>query len=320
MVIAALAFAGCAVEVPEAVPPEAFLFAYFTGNGEDGLHLAGSVDGYRWEALGGGKSFLPPLAGKEKLLRDPCVARGPDGLWHVVWTCGWWENRIGYAATADFVHWTKVRELPVMAHEPTVRNTWAPEVVLDAANAQFVLFWASTIPGRFPATDGSSEDGLDHRLYATTTRDWVTFTETRLLLDPGFSVIDGTFVRTRDGELLLLVKDETLRPEKKHLRCVPAEGWLGPFGPPRAPFSRSWVEGPSALWVGDHFVVYFDCYRDGRFGALRTTDFATFEDVSDRIVLPAGCRHGTASAVPLSLLEALRSRRGTESPRVNRRS
>ena len=81
----------------------AYLFTYFTKNGEDGLHLASSADGYRWERLNGGKSYLAPTVGKSKLMRDPCVVRGPDGTYHMVWTSGWNENNIGYASTRDFV-------------------------------------------------------------------------------------------------------------------------------------------------------------------------------------------------------------------------
>lgn len=46
---------------PSPAPSETcLLFSYFVGNGEDGLHLARSADGYKWEAIGGGKSFLTP--------------------------------------------------------------------------------------------------------------------------------------------------------------------------------------------------------------------------------------------------------------------
>src|SRR5690349_15598416 len=97
-----------------------YLFTYFTKNGEDGLHLAWSEDGYKWQALNGGKGFLAPKIGsKEQLMRDPCVARGPDGTYHMVWTSGWWEKGIGYASTKDFITWSEQKEIPVMAHEPT---------------------------------------------------------------------------------------------------------------------------------------------------------------------------------------------------------
>ena len=48
-----------------------YLFSYFVGNGEDGLRLAYSTDGYQWNALKEGKSLLTPTVGKDKLMRDP---------------------------------------------------------------------------------------------------------------------------------------------------------------------------------------------------------------------------------------------------------
>ena len=49
---------------------KAWVFCYFKGNGEDGLHLAYSMDGYNWKALKNDSSFLRPAAGKDKLMRD----------------------------------------------------------------------------------------------------------------------------------------------------------------------------------------------------------------------------------------------------------
>ena len=56
----------------------ALLFTYFTGNGEDGLHLATSEDGLRWTALGGGRWYLTPTVGT-KLMRTPASSRVPTG-------------------------------------------------------------------------------------------------------------------------------------------------------------------------------------------------------------------------------------------------
>ncbi|HEX2862829.1 MAG TPA: hypothetical protein VHN79_14370, partial [Lacunisphaera sp.] len=51
----------------------AYLFTYFTKNGQDGLHLAWSEDGYQWQPIREGRSLLVPRIGsKEKLMRDPC--------------------------------------------------------------------------------------------------------------------------------------------------------------------------------------------------------------------------------------------------------
>jgi len=63
---------------------EVFLFSYFKNNGEDGLHLAYSYDGLKWEALNDDKSFLTPELSKDKLMRDPCIIKGPDGKFHMV--------------------------------------------------------------------------------------------------------------------------------------------------------------------------------------------------------------------------------------------
>jgi hypothetical protein len=301
---------------PARTPAQAYVFTYFTRNGEDGLHLAWSADGYRWEKLNDGKSYLTPTVGTSKLMRDPCVVRGPDGTFHMVWTSGWNENNIGYSSTRDFITWSPQREIPVMAHEPTVLNAWAPEIVYDAARSEFVIFWASTIPGRFAKTDGSSEEKYNHRMYVTTTKDFSTFTPTALFYDPGFSVIDATFLDTPEGRRLI-VKDETRYPPKKHLRMMTSAGSArGPFGVLGPVFTPTglWVEGPTALKVGEHYVVYFDAYQTKHYGALRSRDLATWEDVTAQMSFPdeataVRMRHGTVIAVPMAIVDALKAGR-----------
>jgi hypothetical protein len=227
---------GCSAMQGSARPGEeqAYLFSYFLGNGADGLHFAASRDGYQWDALRGGASFLAPTVGKTRLMRDPCIARGPDGIFHMVWTSGWNDTGIGYASSPDLVQWSPQRGLPVMAHEPQALNAWAPEIIHDAARGQFLILWASTIPGRFPQTeaegDAAGDKKYNHRIYATTTKDFVSFTPTTLFYEPGFSVIDATFVQAL-GRDWLVVKDETRYPPKKYLQVAAADSLQGPFGP-----------------------------------------------------------------------------------------
>lgn len=312
--IAAALLSGCAARPTDGA--EAYLFAYFIGNGEDGLHFAASRDGYRWDALGGGRSFLAPTVGAAKLMRDPCVARGPDGTFHMVWTCGWNGGAIGYASSLDLLHWSAQRALPVMAHEPATLNAWAPELVWDARRGEFLIFWASTIPGRFPETDRAGDNAgaarYNHRIYATTTRDFVDFTPTRLFYDPGFSVIDATFLRSRRGDYLL-VKDETRTPPHKYLQLARAADLAGPFAPLSAPISPAgvWAEGPTALQVGDDVIVYFDAYTAKHYGALRSRDLVHWDDVTALTRFPdegtaRRMRHGTAIQVPAALLDDLK--------------
>jgi len=305
---------GCSAMQGSARPGEeqAYLFSYFLGNGADGLHFAASRDGYQWDALRGGASFLAPTVGKTRLMRDPCIARGPDGMFHMVWTSGWNDTGIGYASSPDLVQWSPQRGLPVMGHEPQALNAWAPEIIHDAARGHFLILWASTIPGRFPQTeaegDATGDKKYNHRIYATTTKDFTSFTPTTLFYEPGFSVIDATFVQAL-GRDWLVVKDETRYPPKKYLQVAAADSLQGPFGPLGAPITPPglWAEGPSGLQVGDEVILYFDAYTAGHYGALRSRDMRQWEDVSARMRFPPKMRHGTAFAAPASLVDRLRA-------------
>ena len=293
-------------EASKSKPEMAYVFSYFIGNGEDGLHLAWSADGYKWEALNQGRSYLQPKVGESKLMRDPCLLRGPDGRFHLVWTTSWGGKTIGYAHSKDLVEWSEQKAIPVMAHEPAVLNSWAPEIAWDDSLKEFLIFWASTVTNKFSETAGSSEDKYNHRIYATTTRDFAAFTPTRLFFDPGFSVIDTTLLPA-NGRYYLVFKDETLRPPKKHLRLSVGGSPAGPFTNMSAPFTRDWVEGPTCLKVGDDYVIYYDCYRDHHYGAVRSRDFVTWEDVTRQLSMPKGLRHGTALAVEPGIVERLRN-------------
>ena len=101
-----------------------YLFSYFKNNGQDGLHLAYSRDGYSFTALKNDSSFLRPELSKDKLMRDPCIIRGADNKFHLVWTVSWTDGGIGYASSPDLIHWSTQQYLPVMAHAPTTINAW----------------------------------------------------------------------------------------------------------------------------------------------------------------------------------------------------
>lgn len=276
-----------------------FLFSYFTGNGEDGLHLAYSTDGLNWNPLQEGRSFLTPAVGKDRLMRDPCIIRGHDGLFHMVWTSGWWDKHIGYASSPDLVQWSEQKSIPVMKHEPEAKNCWAPEIFFDKKKREYLVFWSTTIPGRHSEVATSErEKGLNHRIYYVTTKDFNAFSETRLFFNPDFSVIDAT-ITERKKMYYLIVKNENSSPPEKNLRTTSSPHASGPY-----PISVSepitgdyWAEGPTCLQVGKYTYVYFDKYRDHQYGAVRSKDMMHWEDVSDRVSFPQGVRHGTAFKV-----------------------
>ena len=88
-------------------PPRSYVFSYFTNNGEDGLHLLSSTDGLQWTPLNGGRSFLYPAVGS-RLMRDPSITRGPDGMFHLVWTTGWWDTGI----MCGLIQFPRCRDIP----------------------------------------------------------------------------------------------------------------------------------------------------------------------------------------------------------------
>ncbi|SHI57819.1 prolyl oligopeptidase family serine peptidase [Pseudozobellia thermophila] len=285
---------------------DVYLFSYFKGNGEDGLHFAYSEDGYKWQSLKNDQSFLTPRVGKDSLMRDPCIIKGRDGNFHMVWTVSWTDKGIGYARSKDLIHWSEQKFIPVMAHEPDTKNTWAPEITYDPENGSYMIYWASTIKGRFPETKSKKENGYNHRMYATTTKDFETFTPTELLYDPGFNVIDAS-IQKLDDKYIMFLKDETPDPPQKNIKIAYADRLKGPYTAASEPITGDyWAEGPTAIKINDEWVVYFDKYRDHKYGAVRSKDLENWEDISDQIVFPEGTRHGTVLKVSPKLIEQLK--------------
>jgi hypothetical protein len=306
----ALAASACASAPHAAVTAtdaagDRYVFSYFKGNGEDGLHLAYSEDGLKWRALNGDSAFFKPTVGKEKLTRDPSIVRGPDGTYHMVWTAGWNEHGFGYARSKDLITWTNETYVPVMAHEPTALNTWAPEIFYDAPKGRYLIFWATTIPGRFTGDDVGGGGKYNHRIYYVTTTDFEKFSKAKILYDHDFSVIDAFMIRDGARHVLFL-KDETERPAQKNIRLAYSERPEGPWTRPTTRITGDyWAEGPAVLHVGNRWLVYFDRYREHRYGALSSPDLRTWGDVTAQLVVPPGMRHGTAFRVPAADAERL---------------
>ena len=286
---------------------EVYLFSYFIDNGQDGLHLAYSADGLKWVALNDGKSYLAPTVGKDKLMRDPFILLGNDGLFHLVWTSGWWDRFIGYASSPDLINWSEQKAIPVMEHEATAKNSWAPEMAYDPEKKEYIIFWATTIPGRHTdVADSEREKGMNHRMYCTKTKDFKTFSPTGLFFNPDFSTIDATIL-PKDNKFYMFLKNENPNPPEKNIRITIADHASGPYPVEvSAPITgKYWAEGPTCLEVGEYVYVYFDKYMNHQYGAVRSKNMKDWEDVSDQVSFPSGVRHGTAFKVSRDIAKAL---------------
>jgi hypothetical protein len=297
LAVLALATQSCLTQTQTAnANAPAYLFATFKEPEQDGLRFAWSYDGYHWTNVPG--VFLEPTVG-DKIMRDPSVARGTDGTWHAVWTSAWHGGfGFGYAQSKDLVHWTGQKLVPAMTNEPTTVNVWAPELFYDEHEKQFIICWASTIPGRFP--DHLEPHDNNHRMYFTTTRDFETFTPTKLFYDPDFSVIDCQILKD-DSRYVLLLKDNT-RPQR-NLRVAFGDTPLGPWRNVSTNLTEKFTEGPAALKIGKDWIIYYEAYQAKQYRAMKTRDFKTFTDITDQVVFPPGLKHGTPIVVSRSELD-----------------
>ena len=291
-----------------------YLFSYFVNNGQDGLHFAGSTDGLKWEAFNDGKSYLTPTVGNDKLMRDPCIYHGSDGIFRMVWTSGWWDKIIGYASSPDLINWSEQKAIPVMMHEDSAMNSWAPEVSYSDKTNEYFIFWATSIPNRHsPVAFGAKGRKLNHRIYYVTTKDFEKYSETKMFFNPTFSAIDATIMK-KGKTYYMFVKNENENPPEKNIRLTSSDNAMGPFAiEVSKPITGSyWAEGPTSLLIGDWAYVYFDKYRDHKYGAIRSKDMINWEDVSDKLTVPLGIRHGTTFEVSRETYERVKGYRSVK--------
>lgn len=269
-----------------------WLFAGFKGNSEDGVFYALSVDGYHWTLANGGQPAVRPTEPGE-LMRDPFLQRAPDGSVVMVWTWAWGNPAVlGFSKSTDLIHWSRHRELPVLTAEPNAVNAWAPAVYFEPVERRWLILWSSTIPGRF-AGDDTGDDSLNHRIFSTTTTDFIEFSPPAVFFDPGFSVIDATLLQTGPTTTLIF-KDERKAPLQKHLLTATGPSLEGPWSNISAPISETWAEGAAIIPIRDGYLALYDHYREPQhYAALFSRDLKVWTDAAVRLSFPPGLRHGS---------------------------
>jgi hypothetical protein len=283
---------------------EIYLSTSFREPANEGLRYIFSHDGYNWDTIPG--VWLKPEVGTQQVMRDPSITRGPDGTFHMVWTTSWKDDKgFGYASSKDLMHWTTPRHIPVMAYDTSTVNVWAPEFFYEDENAEYIIVWASTVPYKFPK--GLEEELNNHRLYYVKTKDFVTFTRPEIFFDPGFSVIDAVVIKRKSGDYINVFKDNT-RPER-NIRVAFGKTATGPWNDISPAFTGNFTEGPTVIKKENDYLIYYDAYREMKFGAAKTTDFINFTDISDSISIPVGHKHGTMIKVPLDIVKNLLKQR-----------
>ncbi|CAN5741261.1 hypothetical protein BH10ACI4_BH10ACI4_00230 [soil metagenome] len=282
-------------KTPKSPTSSLWLFAGFKANSEDGVYYALSSDGYHWTLANGGKPIVHQTE-PDELMRDPFLQRAPDNSFRMVWTWAWRSPTVlGYSSSTDLIHWTKHQQLPVMANEPTALNAWAPALYYNPAKKNWLIFWSSTIPGRFPGED-SGDGKLNHRIWSTTTKDFTSLTPAKVFFDPGYSVIDATLIQpSPKTPYTLIFKDERKTPLQKHLQTAQGPTLEGPWSKISAPISETWSEGAAIIPVQGGFLAYYDHYtKPQHYAAIFSKDLnLPWTDATAQIAFPEGMRHGS---------------------------
>ncbi|NNN32269.1 glycoside hydrolase family 43 protein [Streptomyces sp. S3(2020)] len=283
-----------------------YVVSYFT-DADEALHLAHSDDGEEFTQVNGGRPVLRGTVGTGRL-RDPFIGAGPDGLFHLLATDGWTSPNIVHATSSDLLTWSEQELLPVMAGVEGAHNAWAPEFFLDRGTGLHHLIWSSVVePGTTSEGRDFEHNGQDHRIWHCTTEDFRSFSAPEVFFDPGHSVIDATVREADGGGFLMAFKDERgsndLATVHKDIHLITFDAPGGPYSAPRGPVTPSVVEGPSMFRRGDEWIMIFDHFLEGRYGALRSKDGTDWEPVS--LTLPPRMRH--ASVLETTALTSLLS-------------
>lgn len=302
-----------------------FLLPYFLGNGETGVYLTASRDGLQFDWLNDGKPILPaPNWPSENLTRDPSILYHDD-TFHMVWTTSWESRSIGYASSKNLKEWSVPKKIDIWGDRTDVRNTWAPELHWDPEQQEFLILWSTTTDAELRDDDGTGNPHkLDHRSYASRTKDFESFTTPKLfystqnpelsVIDPYIAFDDRNTDDPADDRWVMVIKNEMYPKDGgKNLCLVFSQHMQGPYettlGPPIVGAGTDIVdrmgEGPSLLKVNGLWWLYWDAPGSEFSYCLATSpDLIHWTNRSAEMSLPVErMRHGTVLRVLESAID-----------------
>lgn len=194
--------------LPRVEEYERYFLGYFKGeNLADGEQImfatSNGNNALEWTGLTGGQPSLISQLGDQGL-RDPHIVRSPDGdTYYMIATDLNWYDQGGYDIndtqyievfeSNDLVSWTPQRHVKVAPDD--AGNAFAPESLWVEEIGAYVVFWAQSL-----WDDPINRTGQGNaQMWASTTRDFQTFTEAKVWQDPApLSRIDTTAIKVGD--------------------------------------------------------------------------------------------------------------------------
>ncbi|HEY8933220.1 MAG TPA: hypothetical protein VIM44_07915 [Rariglobus sp.] len=300
VLLAGLALAGCGVL--RAAEDNVYLLSSYRGNG-DGLHLSYSTDAHHWTVIDG-VFFTSKIGGR--LFRDPYILRSNDGIYRMVWTSGFKDAGVGYAQSTDLIHWSEPRMLPLMKGYPA-KNCWAPKLLQDSSGL-YRIYWTSDVQGWF--TDEAPKGAaFNNRSFQATTRDFVTFSEPSLLIEPGFDHNDPNIIAWHGGYIATFKQPDPPKekPLAPHYAAV-ATNAAGPYKLVPTPiFSGRPSDAVGIVNTGDRIIYFVKRASPRQLAAYSTTDGQTWTDITDTISGDAAHSQGNIFSVPVSVLNQVQA-------------
>lgn len=291
----------------------AFPFFYAGAKGEtSGMWMAVSRDGLDWKIVNDNKvAFERPFG---SVFRDPAISQGPDGIYHLVWTTDWdGSTGIGYARSTDLIHWEEPRQIDLMGSVPGTVNVWAPELFHDKDNQRWLIYWSSSVKGRYPETAIENRPRVNNRLYGAFTTDFKTTTGPKILFDA--HIVNDTRIFNAEsghGKFGMVTKHITKPGRQAKLYLTYSENLAGPYRPTEAGFAYisdpyQFCEGPAVIKIGDWFHCYFDLSREHRMACKRskTLDAKDWQDVTGQLTFPEDVKHGDIIRIPMAIYKQL---------------
>ncbi len=291
-----------------------YLFVHFketTSPEGEQVYFAVSRDGFDWISLNSGNPILWAYYG-DRGVRDMTVARDVHtGKFHIFATdlslsyglrgkyAHSWDNikRHGSKALAhwespDLVNWTE-EELITLGDE-NFGCLWAPDVIYDKAQDDYILHWSSA----------TKDNDFGHMgIFYSRTRDFQTFSAPQLLYRRDDSAVIDSAMVEEDGKYYLFIKDQG---KVRNIQLLVSDSPTGEFtliegfDESVKDLERGKYEAPTAVKLdGGRWALFLDFY--GTYGKYQgyvpflSSDLASgvFERADDRFRFPYRFKHGT---------------------------
>ena len=244
-----------------------------------GLYLACSDNGLNWRSLGG--PFLIHTA-EPTAFDGSFLAHDDSGVFNYIWPFGGrGVLAVGYTNSNNLTACSDSKLIELKSHLDAL-DIVKPKLFYDSDNSQYILSWASTINKNYFQCY-QEPDGDNPRIWYVTTKDFNTFSQPKILFEPGYSVEDAVLVKYKSGYALI---HEDSRKCFQTLCTAFGSSATGPWTTVTNGLPLEYCQNPAAINVNGQYLVYCQKGPNQSASLLITNDFDTWTDASKYLSFP----------------------------------